>query len=201
MLLEHAGKRPNVHESAYVAPSAVVSGDVSIGPESRVLFGAILTADGGPVAIGSHCIIMETAIIRGTKRHPARLGEHVLVGPRASLSGCQVADFVFLATGATVFNGARLGARAEVRVGGVVHVKTVLPEDAVVPIGWVAVGDPARLFPPGRHDEIWSVQEPLNFPAEVFGLDRPPPGETIMPELTRRYARALAEHRRDRRIG
>ena len=200
MLLEHAGKRPQVHESAYVAPNATLSGEVSVGAGSRVLFGAVLTADGGPVSIGEHCIVMENAVIRGTRRHPARLGDHVLVGPRAYLTGCEVADCVFLATGATVFNGARIGARAEVRINGVVHLKSVLAEDATVPIGWVAVGDPAEILPPEAHPRIWALQEPLDFPGEVFRLARPGPGETIMPELTRRYAKALAAHRDDRRL-
>ncbi len=200
MLLEHRAKRPHVHESAYVAPNAVISGDVTIGEGSRVLFGAVLSAEGGPVAIGAHCIVMENAVIRGTKRHPVRLGDHVLVGPRAYLSGCTIEDCAFLATGSSVFNGARVGARAEVRINATVHLKTVLAEDSVVPIGWVAVGDPAEILPPGRHEEIWAIQEPLDFPREVFGLERPAPGQTIMPELTRRYARALARHLSDRVI-
>jgi carbonic anhydrase/acetyltransferase-like protein (isoleucine patch superfamily) len=197
MLLEHEGKRPRLHESAYVAPTATVCGDVTVGPESRVLFGAILAAEGGPVVIGSHCIIMETAIIRGTRRHPVTLGDHVLVGPRAYLSGCTVEDSVFLAAGTTIFNGARIGTRAEVRINGVVHIKTVLPPDAVVPIGWVAVGDPAEILPPEGHERIWAIQEPLDFPRTVFGLERAPAGESVMPELTRRYARALSAHRAD----
>lgn len=197
MLVEHRGARPRVHDSAYVAPNAVVSGDVTIGADSRILFGAVITADGGPVVIGRHAIVMETAVLRGSARHPLRLGDHVLVGPRAYLSGCQVEDCAFLATGSTVFNGARIGARAEVRINGVVHLKTALPADATVPIGWVAVGDPAEILPPGEHDRIWALQEPLDFPREVFGLAHPGPGETIMPELTRRYARALAAHRDD----
>jgi carbonic anhydrase/acetyltransferase-like protein (isoleucine patch superfamily) len=51
VLIEHDGKRPDVDESAYVAPTAVVCGDVTIGPDSRVLFGAVLTAEGGPVEL------------------------------------------------------------------------------------------------------------------------------------------------------
>ncbi len=105
MLIEHRGKRPRVHESAYVAPNATLSGDVVVGPDCRVMFGAVLTADGGPVEIGAQCIIMENAVIRGTPKHPTRIGDHVLVGPRAYLTGCTIADDVFLATGATVFNG------------------------------------------------------------------------------------------------
>ena len=113
MLLEHQGKRPHIHETAYIAPTATVCGDVTIGAESRVLFGAVLVAEGGPVTIGGHCIIMEQAVLRGTARHPVRLANHVLVGPHAHLSGCTVEDSVFIATGACVFNGARLGVRSE----------------------------------------------------------------------------------------
>src|SRR5690606_522288 len=63
--------------------------------------------------------------------------------------------------------------------------------NATVPIGWVAVGDPARILPPEVHDEIWAVQEPLNFPKEVFGVERAGPGETRMLEIKARYCRML----------
>ena len=200
MLIEHRGKRPRVHESAYIAPNATLSGDVVVGPDCRVMFGAVLTADGGPVEIGAQCIIMENAVIRGTPKHPMRIGDHVLVGPRAYLTGCTIADDVFLATGATVFNGTEIGARAEVRINGTVHLMSRLPPDTTVPIGWVAVGDPAEIRPPNEHDEIWAVQEQLDFPGVVFGLARAKPGESLMPEITRRYARALARHKDDRII-
>ena len=198
MLIENRGRRPSIHPSAYVAPTAVVCGDVAIGEESAILFGAVLTAEGGPISIGRRYIVMENAVLRGTRRHPLTIGDHVLIGPRASLSGCSVDENAFIATGATIFNGARIGGRAEVRVNGVVHVRTVVPEDATVPIGWVAVGDPAQILPPGEHDRIWAIQEQLNFTQTVFGLQPAPPGETDMPQLTARYARALARHREDR---
>ena len=198
MLLEHDGRRPRIHPSAYVAPNATVSGDVTIGPECRILFGAVLTAEGGPIVLGSRCVVMEQAVLRGTKPHPLRLGDHVLVGPHAHLSGCTVDDDVFVATGAAVFNGARLGARSTVRINGVVHIKTVLAPDAVVPIGWVAVGDPARILSPHAHDEIWAVQEKLNFSKTVFNQAPAPPGQSIMPERMRRYAAALGRHAHDK---
>jgi carbonic anhydrase/acetyltransferase-like protein (isoleucine patch superfamily) len=198
VLLEHRGKTPHIHSSAYIAPTATICGDVSIGENSRILFGATLVAEGGPVEIGADCIIMENAVIRGTPGFPARLGNAILVGPHAYLTGCVVEDSVFLATGTTVFNGAHIGTKAEVRINGVVHIKTKLPSGSTVPIGWVAVGDPAQLFPPNEHDHIWALQEPLNFPRTVFGLERAPEGETIMPEMTTRYAHALGRHFEDR---
>lgn len=197
MLIEHQGKRPRIHKSAYIAPTATVCGEVAVGEDCRILFGAVIVADGGPVEIGRRCIIMENAVIRGTRRHPVRIGDSVLVGPRAYLTGCTVEEDVFLATGATIFNGAHVGRRAEVRINGVVHLKTAVPSDAVVPIGWIAVGDPAEILPPNEHERIWALQEPLNFPRTVFGLERAGPNETIMPEMTRRYARALERHRQD----
>jgi carbonic anhydrase/acetyltransferase-like protein (isoleucine patch superfamily) len=198
MLFEHEGRRPRIHPTAYVAPNATVSGDVTVGPESRILFGAVLTDEGGAVVVGSRCVVMEQAVLRGTHAHPLQLADHVLVGPHAHLTGCTVEDSVFVATGASVFNGARIGARSTVRINGVVHIKTVLAPDAIVPIGWVAVGDPARILPPEAHDEIWAVQGPLNFSKTVFGLDPAPPGETNMPERMRRYTGALGRHLRDR---
>jgi carbonic anhydrase/acetyltransferase-like protein (isoleucine patch superfamily) len=155
-------------------------------------------AEGGPVEIGANCIIMENAVVRGTPGFPTRLGNNILVGPRAYLTGCVVEESVFLATGSAVFNGAHIGTKAEVRINGVVHIKTKLAAGSTVPIGWVAVGDPAQIFPPNEHDHIWAIQEPLDFPRTVFGLERAAEGETIMPELTTRYVRALGKHREDK---
>ena len=83
-----------------------------------------------------------------------------------------------------MFNGARIGAGAEVRIGGVVHVNSVLPPGATVPIHWIAVGDPAQCFPPREHEKIWEVQRTMDVPGTVFGADR----STPTPESIRRYA-------------
>ena len=70
------------------------------------------------------------------------------------LTGCAVESNTFLATGATVFNGAVVGAGSEVRINGVVHLKTSLPTGTVVRINWIAVGDPAEVLPPADHEKI-----------------------------------------------
>ena len=202
MIMEHAGATPAIHPTTRVAPNATVCGDVTIGPNCSIGFGVVLTAESGPIVLGANCVVMDTAVIRGVRGNPVTIGDNVLVGPRAYLSGCTVGDNVFLGTGATVFNGARVGPRAEVRINGIVHLRTVLPEDAVVPLNWIAVGDPARIFSPDQHDEIWAVQEALDFPRYVFGVDRPPPGESFMPNVMPRYAAFLHRaHARDRPSG
>jgi carbonic anhydrase/acetyltransferase-like protein (isoleucine patch superfamily) len=198
MLIEHLGEKPAVDSSARIAPNAVICGNVTIGANTSIGFGAVLTAETGPIQIGMNCVIMENAVLRGTKRHPLTIGDHVLIGPRAYLTGCTVEDCAFLATGCAVFNGATIGARAEVRINGTVHILTRLPPNATVPIGWIAVGDPASVLPPERHEEIWAIQETLDFPKVIFGIDRPPPEETRMPDMMARYNRALARHGEDR---
>jgi hypothetical protein len=66
---------------------------------------------------------------------------------------------------------------------------------------WIAIGDPAQIVPPQEHDRIWSAEGPATFPLTVFGLERAPTArESIMPELTRRYARALGEHKTDQPV-
>jgi carbonic anhydrase/acetyltransferase-like protein (isoleucine patch superfamily) len=200
MLIEHQGALPRVDATTRVAPNATICGDVTVGPNCSIGFGAVITAESGPVRIGANCVIMDTAVIRGVRGNPVTIGENVMIGPRAYLCGCAIEDEVFLATGATVFNGALIRKGAEVRINGLVHLRTALPAGATVPINWVAVGDPAQILPPDRHDDIWAIQKPLDFPRYVFGIDRPPEGESIMRTIVRRYARALGHwHAKDRK--
>lgn len=201
MLLSHQGQRPHIDATSRIAPNATISGDVFIGPNCSVGFGAVVTAESGPVVIGANCVIMDTAVLRGVRGSTLRLGNNVLVGPRAYLTGCAIEDDVFLATGCTVFNGARVGRGSEVRINGIVHLRTLLPPGATVPIGWVAIGNPAKILSPDQHEEIWAVQQHLDFPKFVFGVERPPDGESIMPDLMPRYAAALIKrHAGDRDI-
>ncbi|PJK31537.1 gamma carbonic anhydrase family protein [Minwuia thermotolerans] len=200
-LLEHEGKAPRIDPLARIAPNAVICGDVTVGANTSVGFGAVLTAESGPIAVGANCVIMDTAVLRGVRGAALVIGDNVLVGPRACLTGCRVGHNVFIATGASVFNGAVIGAGAEVRINGVVHIRTVLAEGATVPIGWVAVGDPARILPPVEHDAIWAVQKDLDFPKVVFGVGRPPPGGSMMPDVMPKYAARLAGHRDDVEVG
>jgi carbonic anhydrase/acetyltransferase-like protein (isoleucine patch superfamily) len=195
---EHLGASPRIHPTAVVAATAVISGDVEIGPDCQILHGAVITAEGGAITLGENVIVMENALIRATSTNPVHIGDHVLVGPMASLSGATVGDEVFLATGTRVFNGARIGARSEVRINAVVHLRTVLPEETVVPIAWVAVGDPMQLLSPDRHEEIWAAQRELDFPGYVFGLYRDTPD--LMVQLTERYGRGLSRHADDHQV-
>jgi carbonic anhydrase/acetyltransferase-like protein (isoleucine patch superfamily) len=196
MLIAHAGKSPRIDPAAWVAPDATVCGDVTVGAGTRVLHGARLVGEaGGVLRVGRECIIMENAVVRAGPRHACRIGDNCLIGPNAHVTGAMLENEVFVATGAAVFHGAWLGRGAEVRVGAVVHLRTRLEPGATVPIGWVAVGDPARILPPDQHDAIWAAQAPLNFPLFVYGFERDTP--ELMVQITRRLSGELGAHAGD----
>ena len=197
MIITHKNKTPRIDSSAYVAPNATLCGDVIVGAGARIMFGACVIAEGQTLEIGESCIVMENAVIRTTDEHPTIVGAHSLIGPHAHLVGCTLEQCVFIATGASVFHGAYLGYGTEVRVGGVVHLRSRLPAYTMVPIGWIAVGDPAKLFPPGQHEAIWKIQKPLNCPKFVYGVERAAEGESNMPEITQRRSDALRTHMND----
>jgi carbonic anhydrase/acetyltransferase-like protein (isoleucine patch superfamily) len=181
-----------------IAPTAVISGDVTVGAGCQVLHGAVLTSEGSRIVVGENTIVMENALVRASSTHAVHVGAHTLIGPMASVAGADIGDEVFLATGTRVFNGAAIGDRCEVRINAVVHLRTVLPADTVIPISWVAVGNPLQILPPDRHEDIWAAQKELDFPGYVFGLDRQTPD--LMVQLTERYGRSLSRHADDRRL-
>ena len=159
---------------------------------SRILFGAVVTAEDGQVEIGARCVVMENAVLRRAgqeraharrrrARRPARAPErHDRRGRRVPATGVAL----FPARGSA--RGRRCG------IHGVVHVNSTVAPGAVVPIGWVSVGD--EVHPPCDHDAIWAVQEGLDFPGTVYGLPRDAPAR----ERMERQSAWFAAHRDDR---
>ncbi|CTQ46740.1 gamma carbonic anhydrase family protein [Roseibium aggregatum] len=183
---------PLIDPDAWVAPDATVAGDVRICAGSRIMNGARLVAEGGStIRIGRNCIVLENAVIRATSRHDCKIGDHCLIGPNTHVVGAEIEDEVFIATGAAVFHGAQVGHGSEVRVNGTVHLRTRLEPGSTVPIGWVAVGDPARILSADQHEAIWTIQKPLDFPGFVYGVDRNAPD--VMKTITQRLSESLGE--------
>lgn len=197
MIVRHLGKKPKIDSSVYIAPNATICGNVKIGKNTRIMFGVTVIAEGGSIEIGNNCVVLENAVLRSTSNHSLQIGSNVLIGPNAHVVGCTVENNVFIATGSSIFHGARLCEGSEVRINGVVHIKTVLPKDQTVPIGWVAVGNPAKILPAEKHEEIWTIQKPLDFPKYVYGVDRNHTGQTIMPEIMEIMTKALKSHQDD----
>jgi carbonic anhydrase/acetyltransferase-like protein (isoleucine patch superfamily) len=192
--------RPVIDPSAYVAPNAVIVGKVAIGPGTVISYGAILVADGGSITIGRNTVVMENSIIRSSNYNDCTIGNNVMVGPFCHLSGCHIEDEVFVATGVCVFNGAYVKTRSELRINSIVHVGTHLDTESTLPIGWIAVGNPAQSFPPDKHEEIWKLQKELNFPKNVFGVSRSSNSpDSLIKQMTDKYSRFLLNQRSQRK--
>jgi carbonic anhydrase/acetyltransferase-like protein (isoleucine patch superfamily) len=197
MRIRHLGQEPSIHPDAYVAPSAVLSGQVSVGGGNCIMHGAVLTAGGGPVQIGADCVIMENAVLRGTARHPLLIGDQVLAGPHTQLTGATLADEVFIAVGAMVCDGAHLGRAAAVAAVAVVHLGAIVPPQARIPTGWVAAGDHARIYPTGEAEAIRAglAEARWSFLPFIFGLDDAGRRDQLRAALAKHHRQLAAQTR------
>ncbi|MEM9291115.1 MAG: gamma carbonic anhydrase family protein [Acidobacteriota bacterium] len=178
-----------------VAPTAVIQGDVSIGPGSVVLHYAVLTAESAPVRLGAECVVMEHAVIRGAGKHPAQIADRVLIGPHAHITGATIGEHCMIATQGVVFNGASLGPGSLVAIGGIVHVGTVLEPGSRVPMKYVAAGNPAQILPPSETPKAHSIVNDMGFTLQVFDQDTSHLNQRQSMEwISATYSRALRHH-------
>jgi gamma-carbonic anhydrase len=178
-----------IDAGATIAPTALIDGDVTIGAGTCILPGAQIVSHGAPVVIGSDCVIMESAIIRGAGKHACHIGDGVLVGPHAHVSGARIEDGVFIGTGAVVLNGSVLRSGTVIQVHAVVQINTVCAPETVVPIGFVAAGNPAQIRSAA---EFAKAGQDLGFTKAVFGFDTTNwPNKRANEELCRKYASYL----------
>src|SRR5947209_16389010 len=105
-------KGPTIHSSAWVVPGATVLGDVVLEEESSVWYGAVLRGDINRIVIGPRSNVQDNAVVHLDAAHPTILGEMVTVGHSAIVHACRIADEVLIGMGATVLDGAEIGARS-----------------------------------------------------------------------------------------
>jgi len=128
-----------IDPTAFVAPTATVVGQVEIGAEASIWYGAVLRGDADRILIGPGSNIQDNAVVHADPGFPTQIGANVTVGHAAVLHGCTVGDGALVGMHATVLNGARIGAEAVIGAGAVV------PPGADIPAGSLAVGIPAKV--------------------------------------------------------
>jgi len=133
------GRRPRVHPDAYVAPTAVLIGDVELGAGASVWFGAILRGDESTITIGRGSNVQDGTVIHCSADLPTVVGENVTIGHRACLEGCVVEDGALVGTGSIMLQRSRLGKGAMLAAG------SLLGEGREVPAGHLAAGVPAEV--------------------------------------------------------
>jgi carbonic anhydrase/acetyltransferase-like protein (isoleucine patch superfamily) len=137
-IVEVNGRAPTIGADVWLAPTAVLIGDVRLGDRVNVWFGTVLRGDYSYIDVGAGCSVQDNAVIHCADDLPTVIGEEVLVGHGAMLEGCVVEEHALIGMGAIVLQRARVGARAMVAAGAVVG------EGTEIAAGMLAAGVPAR---------------------------------------------------------
>jgi carbonic anhydrase/acetyltransferase-like protein (isoleucine patch superfamily) len=137
MFIEYRGKIPKVAASAFVAPTAVLIGDVEIGEEASIWFGVVIRGDNGPIRIGARSNVQDNAVLHVSENSTTLVGENVTIGHCACLEDCTIENGALIGSNAVILNGARVGARSLIAAGSVVAAGAHIPSEVV------AAGAPA----------------------------------------------------------
>ncbi len=128
-----------IHPSAFVAPGALVMGDVTLGADASVWYGAVLRGDMAPIIIGAETNLQDGTVVHVDDDEPCIIGRRVGVGHRVILHGCTVEDECLIGMGSVLLNGVRVG------TGSVVAAGAVIPEGMQVPPRSLVMGVPGRI--------------------------------------------------------
>ena len=142
MEFELGGKRPQIHKDAYIAPTAVLIGDVVIEAGASVWFGAVLRGDEAQIRVGEGSNVQDNAVIHCSTNLPTIIERNVTVGHSALLEGCVVEEGSLVGMGAIMLQRSRLGA------GSLLAAGAVLGEGSEIPPGHLAAGVPATIKKP-----------------------------------------------------
>ena len=150
---KNTGRRPElIDPAAYIAPGAVVLGDVTIGGESSVWFNAVIRGDTAAIRIGRQTNVQDGCVLHADEGFPCTLGDRVTLGHGAIVHGATIEDDVMIGMRAVVMNGARIGR------GSIVAVGAVITEGTQIPPGSIAMGQPATIKREARDRDLARIQ-------------------------------------------
>lgn len=139
LIVAIGGKKPQIDPEAFVAPTASVIGDVSLGSGASVWYGAVIRGDVERITVGAQANVQDNVTLHADPGFPVSVGERVSVGHNAVVHGATVEDDCLIGMGATVLNGAVIGA------GSLVAAQALVPQGMVVPPGSLVAGVPAKV--------------------------------------------------------
>ncbi len=132
------GKTPKIHPTAFIAPTAVIIGDVEIGAHASIWYGAVLRGDIAPVKVGDRSNVQDNSVLHTDRDHPCIIKESVTIGHICNVHGAIVESGCLVGMGVTILSGAILGERVLVGAGALVTGKTFEAEHLVL-------GSPAKV--------------------------------------------------------
>lgn len=139
------------------------------------MYGSVLDSEGSKVEVGECSILCENSVLRatasGNKEYPVLIGNHVFISPQSTLIGCSIESNSYIATGATVLQGAIVHSGAAVAVGAFVHATTVIPSGFFVPPNTIAIGNPIKLYSPDEKEKLAEAIASIGFAKIAFNAD------------------------------
>ncbi len=133
------GHAPQIHPTAWIAPGAVLIGNVVVGAYASVWFGAVLRGDNEVISLGEGSNIQENSVLHSDMGYPLNIGTNCTIGHHATLHGCILEDGVLIGMGATLLNGARIG------TGSLVGACALVTEGKAIPPGSLVLGSPGKV--------------------------------------------------------
>ena len=171
IVMPYKGDWPGVHERALLLPNATVVGDVTLGADSSVWFGAVVRGDDGPIHIGQGSNVQDGSVIHVSDAFPTVIGDWVTIGHCVHLHACTLQDTCLIGSGAIVLDGVTVESHAQIAAGAVVS------PGKTVPSGELWGGVPARKLRDLTPEEIatiranaeWYVHEVEDYRAVLEG--------------------------------
>jgi carbonic anhydrase/acetyltransferase-like protein (isoleucine patch superfamily) len=143
---------PKIDDEAFVAPTAVVVGAVSMGPRASIWYGAVARADAEAIEIGEGSNIQDGCTLHSDPGFPLLVGRGVTVGHRVVLHGARIDDDVLVGMGSVVMNGSHIGS------GSIVAAGAVVTQGTEVPPGSVVAGIPAKVVRQATGDDLAHIR-------------------------------------------
>ena len=140
MIHQFDGKIPNVQKHSFIASSADVIGDVSIGEYSNIWFGAVLRGDLNSLSIGAYTNIQDNCTVHNDDEFPVNIGDYVTIGHNAIIHGCKISSYTLIGMGSTILNGAEIGEYTIIGAGSLVT------QGKKIPAGVLCMGVPAKVI-------------------------------------------------------
>ncbi|MEM1156836.1 MAG: gamma carbonic anhydrase family protein [Verrucomicrobiota bacterium] len=135
-------QRPEIGAAAFVAPSADISGAVTLGPQSSVWYQSVLRADINPITIGTGTNIQDASVLHLADEFGVEIGDYTTVGHQAMVHACQIGNECLIGMGATILDGAVIGDQC------IIGARSLVTKGMVIPDGSLVFGSPAKIIKP-----------------------------------------------------
>lgn len=139
MIITYKGKKPELHQSVFVAPGAKIIGEVQVGAESTIWFNTVLRGDEGLISIGKRCSIQDNSTIHLYEDAPVEVEDEVTVGHNVILHGCKVGKRSIIGMGSTILDHAVIGEEC------IIGANTLIPPGKIIPPRSLVVGSPGKV--------------------------------------------------------